>query len=77
VNPRGTTQKCSGCGEIVPKKIWRRTHDCPKCGLVLGRDHNAGLNILALGRSAAGIDFPSRCIGSRRYKSQRALGATV
>lgn len=53
VNPRGTTQLCSGCGEKVPKKIWHRTHDCPSCGRRLGRDHNAALNILALGRSAA------------------------
>ena len=53
VNPRGTTQLCSGCGEKVPKKIWDRHHDCPKCGLSLGRDHNAALNILRLGESLA------------------------
>jgi putative transposase len=53
VNPRGTTQLCSGCGEKVPKKIWDRNHDCPKCGLSLGRDHNAALNILSLGVSDA------------------------
>jgi putative transposase len=53
VNPRGTTQICSGCGEKVPKKIWDRHHDCPKCGLSLGRDHNAALNILRLGESLA------------------------
>jgi putative transposase len=54
VNPRGTSQKCSGCGENVPKKLWQRTHDCPNCGLVLGRDLNAAVNILTLGMSAAG-----------------------
>jgi putative transposase len=53
VNPRGTTQLCSGCGEKVPKKIWDRQHDCPSCGLSLGRDHNAALNILRLGESLA------------------------
>jgi len=55
VDPRNTTKTCSGCGELVPKKIWQRTHDCPHCGLSLGRDHNAALNILnlALGESAA------------------------
>jgi putative transposase len=52
VDPRNTTQTCSQCGEIVPKKIWQRQHDCPNCGLSLGRDHNAALNILALGESA-------------------------
>ena len=53
VDPRGTTQLCSGCGEKVPKKIWDRHHDCPNCGLSLGRDHNAALNILRLGESLA------------------------
>jgi putative transposase len=53
VDPRNTTKTCSGCGELVPKKLWQRTHDCPKCGLSLGRDHNAALNILRLGESLA------------------------
>jgi putative transposase len=61
VNPRGTSQICSGCGEKVPKKLSQRQHDCPKCGLSLGRDHNAGRNILALGMSAAGLE-PSECV---------------
>ena len=26
-----------------------RTHVCPKCGLVLGRDHNAAVTILSKG----------------------------
>lgn len=54
VNPRGTSQKCSGCGAVVKKKLSERTHSCV-CGLTLDRDHNAGLNILALGMSAAGL----------------------
>lgn len=53
VDPSGTTIKCSGCGERVPKTLKQRHHDCPKCGLSLGRDHNAALNILALGESVA------------------------
>lgn len=55
VDPRGTSQRCSGCGEKVPKKLSVRWHNCPQCGLSLDRDHNAGLNILALGMSAAGL----------------------
>jgi putative transposase len=51
VNPRGTTINCSACGEKVPKKLSQRVHDCSSCGLVLGRDHNAALNILRLGES--------------------------
>ncbi len=52
INPKNTSQMCSGCGRIVPKKIRERTHTCP-CGRSLDRDHNAALNILALGKSAA------------------------
>jgi putative transposase len=55
VNPRGTSQLCSGCGQNVPKKLAQRVHQCPHCGLVLGRDENAGRNILALGIRAAGV----------------------
>lgn len=61
VNPRGTTQLCSGCAQNVPKKLWQRTHTCPHCGLVLGRDENASRNILALGISAAGLE-PSKYV---------------
>ncbi len=45
VKPHHTSQKCSGCGEIVPKNLSDRVHDCPHCGLVLNRDHNAAINI--------------------------------
>jgi putative transposase len=54
VNPRGTTQTCSGCGAIVPKDLSVRVHDCPYCGLRLNRDHNAALNILAGGLASMG-----------------------
>ncbi len=60
VNPRGTTIRCSGCGADVPKTLADRQHICG-CGVSLNRDHNAALNILALGRSAAGL-MPSKSI---------------
>src|SRR5215467_6946252 len=47
VSPRFTTQDCSGCGFRVKKSLSQRTHICPQCGLVLDRDYNAALNILA------------------------------
>ena len=47
VSPRYTTQDCSGCGYRVKKSLSMRTHMCPNCGLVLDRDWNAALNILA------------------------------
>lgn len=48
VNPRYTSQKCSGCGEIVPKSLSVRTHICPYCNLIIGRDENAAKNILKI-----------------------------
>jgi putative transposase len=53
VDPRKTSQKCSGCPEIVPKDLSVRIHSCPHCGLTLDRDVNAALNILGLGRETA------------------------
>jgi len=50
VNPRNTTQICSRCGQQVKKTLSERIHECPHCGLVISRDHNAALNILARGR---------------------------
>ena len=47
VPPKFTTQDCSGCGFRVKKSLSMRTHLCPNCGLVLDRDYNAALNILA------------------------------
>ncbi len=51
VNPKNTTQNCSQCGQLVPKDLSVSVHDCPHCGLKMDRDHNAAINILALGRS--------------------------
>ena len=51
VNPRNTSQLCSGCGVLVPKKLSVRNHVCPSCGLTLDRDENAARNIVQLGRA--------------------------
>jgi len=59
VNPCNTFQMCSGCGEIVKKELSERTHNCPFCGLVLDRDHNAAINILRLGLQS--LRIPDRC----------------
>jgi putative transposase len=56
VEPRGTSQRCSRCHQVVKKTLWERVHKCTTCGLVLDRDHNAALNILALGLSAVSSD---------------------
>ena len=48
VNPKNTSQICSGCGSIVKKDLSVRWHNCPECGLSLHRDINAAINILKL-----------------------------
>jgi putative transposase len=53
INPWRTSQMCSGCGAIVPKTLKDRIHSCA-CGLVIGRDQNAAINIRRLGMSLAG-----------------------
>lgn len=54
VPARGTTQACSQCWAIVPKRLWDRVHDCPECGLSIGRDVNAARNILNRGLQQIG-----------------------
>jgi len=49
VPPHYTSQKCSGCSEIVQKSLSVRTHVCPFCGYIGDRDHNAARNILKIG----------------------------
>lgn len=54
VDPRGTSQRCSGCGSVVRKTLRDRDHVCYACGLVLDRDLNAAINILALAENDLG-----------------------
>jgi putative transposase len=65
VPPEYTTQECSRCGTLVTKTLSERTHVCPKCGLVLGRDHNSAVIILRRGlallaQTTVGHDGKSR-----------------
>jgi len=55
VDPRGTSQRCSGCGSVVQKDLSVRVHACPSCGLVLDRDLNASINIERLGLESLGF----------------------
>lgn len=56
VDPKNTSQICSGCGEIIKKGLSVRAHDCPFCGLIIDRDLNASLNVLARGLASIGLD---------------------
>lgn len=54
VDPRNTSQCCSGCGVVVKKSLSQREHKCPDCGLTLDRDVNAAINIRERGLSVVG-----------------------
>jgi putative transposase len=56
VAPQYTSQDCSNCGTTLKKSLSLRTHVC-SCGTVLGRDHNAALNILSKGLRQAGLEI--------------------
>jgi putative transposase len=56
VNPKGTTQRCSQCDTVVPKGLRDRWHTCPQCGLSMGRDLNAALNVLKLAPGRGAVD---------------------
>ena len=46
VDPKGTSQMCSRCENIVEKDLSIRQHICPQCGYTADRDVNAARNIL-------------------------------
>jgi len=54
VNPKGTSQVCSGCGLTVNKTFLERVHRCG-CGLVLDCNVNGSVNILRLGPKFFGL----------------------
>ncbi len=58
VDPRGTSQRCSQCGTIVPKTIEVRIHHCPHCGFKTGRDLNSAIEILRLGLESVERPLP-------------------
>lgn len=61
IDPKNTSQVCSGCGEIVPKTLAARKHKCPKCGLKIDRDINAARNILQLALITVGTTGINAC----------------
>jgi IS605 OrfB family transposase len=53
VDPKFTSQVCSGCGQVRKKDLSERWHSCD-CGAELDRDVNAAVNILERGRRQRG-----------------------
>jgi len=77
VNPRGTTQECSGCGKVVPKDLSIRVHDCPHCGLKIDRNLNAALNILGRGLASVRlrpVEAPAFSRGSNHVSFGYLIG---
>jgi putative transposase len=74
--PAFTTQDCSGCGEQIRKSLSVRTHVCSNCGVMLDRDENAALNILASGRAGpSGANVGGCTVRSLRSPRRKAWGA--
>lgn len=47
LDERNTSKTCSGCGYKQSMPLWKRTYCCLACGLVMDRDENSAVNILA------------------------------
>jgi putative transposase len=73
VDPRNTSQECSGCGMKVPKDLSDRSHDCPHCGLSIDRDLNAARNILY----RAGVGPGLRNVAGCGMRAGENLGLAV
>lgn len=58
IDPRFTSQICSGCGQVRKKDLSERWHTCD-CGVELDRDVNAAINILARGKQHLGGTRPT------------------
>jgi putative transposase len=62
VDPKFTSQVCSGCGHVRKKNLSERWHSCD-CGAELDRDVNAAINILERGRRQQGaIPVEAPCL---------------
>jgi len=62
VDPKNTSQICSGCGNIADKKtLFTIIYKCPKCGLIMDRDKNAARNILNLALNTVGTTGINAC----------------
>jgi putative transposase len=54
IHPASTSQRCSGCGEMVSRGLSVRWRSRPECGTELHRDHNAARNIERAGQALRG-----------------------
>ena len=55
VDPKHTSQTCSGCGVVASENRQDKIYNCGSCGLRIDADTNAAVNILRRGLSATGV----------------------
>ena len=58
VDPKHTSQTCSGCGMTDPDNRQGKRYKCGACGLAMDADTNAARNILARGLKTTGVGTP-------------------
>jgi putative transposase len=73
VNPRYTSQTCSNCGHRQKMPLAIRVYECEKCGFVIGRDHNAAINLDSV--RASGPE-PDACGERQRSEKQERDGSS-
>ncbi len=63
LDEKNTSKMCSGCGHFQAMPLYKRTYACTECGLVLDRDENSAINILAryLARRGPHVADATRC----------------
>ena len=71
VDPRNTSQLCSGCGVLVPKELDERWHHCPRCGASLDRDVNAARNIRFRGMATLGMSVAEAFVAKAQKPNRR------
>jgi len=77
VPPQYTSQDCSGCGYWVQKTLSTRTHQCPRCGIVLCCDVNAARVILIRGLEMLGIEWNNGTLGHKGTASVPSTEGTL
>ena len=74
VSAQNTSQLCSQCGTMVPKKLKIRIHNCHNCGLVMDRDQNAAINISKRAQKIAESNLQENetgvCLGIQEHNIQ-------
>jgi len=71
IDERYTSKDCSVCGHRQDMPLWKRTHRCGTCGLVIDRDVNSAINIRQrfLAQLGPHTDSSVRCAASQAQQS--------